>query len=103
MKALGGGREKMDALGLQCAEKATMIVLLSWLADVVVVVEEEVVVVAEKRSGKAARVMQETAVSWEARERKVSLPLPLPPAVLEAFLFVGRRLETTRDPGQKQS
>jgi hypothetical protein len=32
MKALGGGREKMDALGLQCAEKATMIVVLSWLA-----------------------------------------------------------------------
>lgn len=27
-----GGREKMDALGLQCAEKATMIVVLSWLA-----------------------------------------------------------------------
>ena len=27
-----GAREKMDALGLQCAEKATMIVVLSWLA-----------------------------------------------------------------------
>jgi hypothetical protein len=84
----------MDALGLQCAEKATMIVVLRWLAGEGGgggLSEERLRwwLWAEKRSSKAARVMQEAAVSWEARERKV--PLPLPPAVLEAFLFVGGR------------
>jgi hypothetical protein len=98
----------MDALGLQCAEKATMIVVLSWLAGGGGggLSKERLRWWwwwwwwPKKCSGKAARVMQESAVSWEARERKVPYPCP---GCVGSVSVCWWTTEGNQGPGQKQS
>jgi hypothetical protein len=105
MKALGGGGKRLDALGLQCAEKATMIVVLSWLAGGGGLSKERLRLRwwwwwPKRYSGKAARVMQESAVSWEARERKVPCPCP---GCVGSVSVCWWTTEGDQGPGQKQS